>query len=347
MTSRGQPPPPPGMAAYRDSGVGTAAAARAVAMVRDLASHASRPEVVSGVGGFAGLMDLGDGRLLAASTDGVGTKLEVARRVGKLDTVGVDLVAMCANDVACTGAAPVLFLDYLAVGRLVPEDVAAIVSGVADGCRRAGCALLGGETAEHPGVLEEGRFDLAGFCVGLVRREDLLGPERTRSGDVLLGFPSSGLHSNGYSLVRRALLDEGRDLGKPVASLGRTLAEELLEPTAIYVETLAALSRARLARSAAHITGGGLMENVPRALAPGLGAALDTGAWEAPPVFHLVAEAARLPPTELFGVLNMGIGMVVVVAPHHVDEAIGLAVSFGTRARVIGRVVEGSGVKLM
>src|SRR5437667_9019728 len=193
--------------AYRSSGVDTEAAAKAVTLIADLAARARRPEVAGDVGGFAGLFSIGDGRLLAAATDGVGTKLEFARITGRLDTVGIDVVAMCADDVVCTGAEPLFFLDYRAVGRVVPEEVAEIVEGVAEGCRMAGCALLGGEVAEHPGVMKSGDFDLAGFCVGVVRETDLLGPQRVRVGDVLIGLPSSGLHANGYSLVRTSLLE--------------------------------------------------------------------------------------------------------------------------------------------
>jgi phosphoribosylformylglycinamidine cyclo-ligase len=261
--------------------------------------------------------------------------------------VGIDLVAMSANDVVCTGAEPIAFLDYLAVGKVVPEDVAAIVSGVAEGCRRAGCALLGGETAEHPGTMEQGRFDLAGFCVGIVSEEHLLGPQRVEVGDVLLGFPSTGLHANGFSLVRRALLTEDRPLHEPVPVLfGRTLAEELLVPTAIYARPLLALVRDGLVSSAAHITGGGFRENLPRALPGELGAVIDTSAWTPQPIFELVAEAAGLAPEELSGVLNMGIGMVAVVPRGIEDRALGEAIGAGVEAVVIGRVVDGPGVVL-
>ena len=193
--------------AYRRAGVDTEAAAKAVTLIADLAARARRPEVADEVGGFAGLFRIEGGRLLAAATDGVGTKFEIARMTGRLDTVGIDLVAMCADDVVCTGAEPLFFLDYLAVGKVTPERVAAIVEGVAEGCRRAGCALLGGETAEHPGVMPDDQFDLAGFCVGVVDEARLLGPDRVREGDVLVGLASSGLHANGFSLVRSALLD--------------------------------------------------------------------------------------------------------------------------------------------
>jgi phosphoribosylformylglycinamidine cyclo-ligase len=333
--------------AYRRSGVDLGEGHRAVELIKSVASGASRPEVVGGVGGFAGLFDLGDGRFLVGATDGVGTKLEIARMAGRLDSVGIDLVAMSANDVICTGAEPLFFLDYLAVGVLVPEEVASIVAGVAEGCRRAGCALLGGETAEHPGTLERGRFDLAGFCVGLVDGGDMLSPERVHAGDSILGFPSSGLHSNGYSLVRKALLDEGGwGLDEVVPRLGRTLADELLEPTAIYVEPLLALARAGLARSAAHITGGGWPENVPRALPEGLGARIDTSTWAIPEIFGMVADAARVDRADLFEVLNMGIGMAVVVEGGSEGRALEAAGAAGIQAVVVGEVITGSGLSL-
>lgn len=339
-------PPPAGQDAYRRAGVDLGAAARAVELIRDVASGATRPEVTRGVGGFAGLVDLGDGRLLAASTDGVGTKLEIARGMGKLDTVGIDCVAMCANDVACVGAEPLFFLDYLAVERLVPEEVAAIVSGVAEGCRMAGCALLGGETAEHPGTIPEGAFDLAGFCVGVVRDDQVLGPARVRAGDALIGFRSSGLHSNGFTLVRQAIAEGGLQLEAFVPELGRTVGEELLEPTLIYVPAVLELCKRGLALSAAHITGGGVLENLPRALPPGLGAVVDTSSWERHAIFDLVARAAELDATELFGVLNMGMGFVIIVGQSDVDEALAIAGDAGWTASVVGRVVEGSGILL-
>jgi phosphoribosylformylglycinamidine cyclo-ligase len=334
-----------GAEAYRASGVDLSANARAVELIRSVAAAAGRPEVESGVGGFSGLFSLGDGRSLSASTDGVGTKLEVARLAGRFDTVGIDLVAMSANDVACTGAEPLFFLDYLAVERLVPEQVADIVRGVAEGCRRAGCALLGGETAEHPGTMPEGAFDLAGFCVGIVRDDQVLGPERVEAGDALVGFRSSGLHSNGFSLVRRVLLTDGRDPNAVVPELGRPLIDELLEPTAIYVRPLLALRDAGLARSAAHITGGGFHENLPRALPADLGGEIRSGAWEPQPIFRFVAHAAGVPFDQLFGVLNMGIGMVVVVPAGEIDEAIETGGAAGADAVHIGSVSEKPGLR--
>jgi phosphoribosylformylglycinamidine cyclo-ligase len=309
--------------AYRRAGVDLEAGARAVELIRDLAAGASRPEVAGGVGGFAGLFDIGQGRSLVAATDGVGTKLEIARLAGRLDTVGIDLVAMCADDVVCTGAEPLFFLDYLAVGRILPERVASIVAGVAEGCRRAGCALLGGETAEHPGTTAEDAFDLAGFCVGVVTDERRLGPDRVREGDVLLGLPSSGLHANGYSLVRAALLrDAGYELGDELPRLGRPLVDELLEPTRIYAPLVLELAGDGLVHAAAHITGGGLPENLPRALPEGARAEVDWGSWAIPPVFELIRDASGASEDDLRATFNLGVGMVLVVPPSAVDEVI-------------------------
>jgi phosphoribosylformylglycinamidine cyclo-ligase len=326
--------------AYRSSGVDTEAAAKAVTLIADLAARARRPEVTGDVGDFAGLFSIGDGRLLAAATDGVGTKLEFARVTGRLDTVGIDLVAMCADDVVCTGAEPLFFLDYLAVGRVVPEDVASVVEGIVDGCRLAGCALLGGETAEHPGVMDDDRFDLAGFCVGIVDGADVLGPDRVRAGDALIGLPSSGLHANGFSLVRTVVSTDELAIAPP--AIGRTFADELLEPCRIYVPEVVALHRAGLVHAAAHITGGGLLENVPRVLPPGLGARIERGTWTEPPIFDEIRRRADATDADMFATFNMGIGMVLVVGPDEVDDVLSRA---GGSTR-IGDVVPGSGVRI-
>jgi len=329
-----------GKGTYRDAGVDLEAASKAVALIGDLARDVTRPEVLGGVGGFAGLFRIDRNRLLAAATDGVGTKTEIAGMSGRLDTVGIDLVAMCADDVACTGAEPLFVLDYLAVGKVVPEDVAAIVEGVAEGCRRAGCALLGGETAEHPGVMEPGRFDLAGFCVGVVEGSALLGPERVREGDMLIGLASSGLHANGFSLIRAALLDSGRYTihDGPAELEGRSLADELLEPTAIYAPLVVGLARDGLISAAAHITGGGLVENVPRVLPGGLRPAIDRGSWPRPPIFDLVRRAGKVSDGEMFTTFNMGIGMVLVCRPDQAREVMEASADRGTLAYEIGRV---------
>jgi phosphoribosylformylglycinamidine cyclo-ligase len=328
---------------YRDAGVDTEAGAKAVALIADLAARARRPEVADRIGGFAGLYRIGGGKLLAAATDGVGTKLEIARLTGRLDTVGIDLVAMCADDVACTGAEPLFFLDYLAVGRVVPERVASLVEGVAEGCRRAGCALLGGETAEHPGVMEDDAFDLAGFCVGSVDEERLLGPHLVVEGDVLIGLASTGLHANGYSLVRSAVLP-AIELGERPAGFGRPLADELLEPCAIYAPAVVRMAGEGLLHAAAHVTGGGLVENVPRALPDGLGATVERRTWPEPAIFGLVRSLAGASDDDMFGTFNMGIGLVLVVPPGAVEAVLEGA---GHEAHRIGTVTAGSGVRFV
>jgi phosphoribosylformylglycinamidine cyclo-ligase len=325
--------------AYRAAGVDTEAAARAVGLIAELAASTRRPEVADTLGGFAGLFDIGGGKLLAAATDGVGTKLELARLTGRRRTVGIDLVAMCVDDIVCVGAEPLFFLDYLAVGRVVPEQVAELVEGVAEGCRRAGCALLGGETAEHPGTMPEDQFDLAGFCVGVVQDTALLGPHWVREGDVLVGLASSGLHANGYSLVRRALLD-GRPLDAVVPELGRPLADELLEPCTIHAPVVLDLHRRGLLHAAAHVTGGGLAENVPRMLPEGLGARLDRGTWTEPAIFGLLQREADLSDADLFATFNMGLGMLLAVAPEHADAV-------AAHGPVVGLVEAGAGVRVV
>lgn len=331
--------------AYRRAGVDLAAATEAVRLVSTVAAGASRPEVLAGVGGFAGLFRMGDGRLLAAAADGVGTKTEIARLAGRLDTVGIDLVAMCANDVVCTGAEPLFFLDYVAVGRLVPEEVALLVSGIAEGCRRAGCALLGGETAEHSGLVEPGRFDLAGFCVGVVEEAALLGPHRVSAGDVLVGLPSTGLHSNGFSLVR-TVVAAGPALDAVPPELGRPLGDALLEPTAIYVRPVLEAARRGLVRAAAHITGGGLPGNLPRALPEGLGAEIRASAWEIPPIFRFIQNHSDADEQDIWRTFNLGLGMVLVVAPEAAEACSSTLLGAGHRPVVVGRVVEGGGVTL-
>jgi phosphoribosylformylglycinamidine cyclo-ligase len=324
---------------YRRAGVDLEAGARAVELIRELAAGAARPELADEVGGFAGLFAIGDDRYLAAATDGVGTKLEVARLAGRFDSVGIDLVAMCADDVVCTGAEPLFFLDYLAVGALEPERVASVVGGVVEGCRRARCALLGGETAEHPGVMPGDAVDLAGFCVGVVREQDLLGASRVREGDVLVGLGSSGLHANGYALVRKALLeDAGAALEDVPPRLGRPLVDELLEPTAIYAPLVLSLARRGLLRAAAHVTGGGIVGNVPRVLPEGLLPEITWSSWRVPPVFDLVRDAGRLSEDDMRATFNMGIGMVLVAAPDRSPEVVARAAEEGVSAFPIGSV---------
>jgi phosphoribosylformylglycinamidine cyclo-ligase len=331
--------------AYRRAGVDLEAAAEAVGLIRDLATGATRPEVLEGVGGFAGLFGLGEGRYLAAATDGVGTKLEVARRAGRLDTVGIDLVAMCADDVVCTGAEPLFFLDYLAVGRVEPERVAEVVGGVAEGCRRAGCALLGGETAEHPDVMAEDAFDLAGFCVGVVDEDATLGPHRVGDGDALIGLASSGLHSNGYSLVRRALLEEGGyALDDVLPRLGRPLVDELLEPPRSTRRSCCRW-RARIAPRSRPRDRRRPGREPPRVLPEGLGATVREGSWPVPPIFDLVREVAGASPEEMRATFNMGLGMVLVVQADRAPLALERARALDTSMFEVGVVVPGAGLR--
>jgi phosphoribosylformylglycinamidine cyclo-ligase len=323
------------------------AAGKAVKLIADVAARASRPEAADAVGGFAGLFDLGDGRHLVAATDGVGTKTEIARATGRLDTVGIDLVAMCADDVVCTGAEPLFFLDYLAVGKVVPERVAALVEGVAEGCRRAGCALLGGETAEHPGVMAEDQFDLAGFCVGIVEDEHRLGPHRVHDGDRLIGLPSSGPHSNGFSLVRDVVARAGRGMDdRPDGLGGRSLGEALLEPTAIYAPLVARLAGRRLVAAAAHITGGGIPENLPRVLPEGLGAVVDTEAWPRDRIFRILQDEGELSDADMWSTFNMGVGMILVADQEMVADIELIAREEGHAPFQMGRVAASPGVRL-
>ena len=331
------------MTSYRESGVDLEAAAEAVSLIKDLARDVARPEVVDSVGGFAGLFRIGEGRLLAAATDGVGTKTEVARMTGRLDTIGIDLVAMCADDVVCTGAEPLFFLDYVAVGKLEPAEVASLVEGVGEGCRRARCALLGGETAEHPGAMEPGQFDLAGFCVGIVDESLLLGSHRVRRGDVLIGLPSSGLHSNGYSLARKALLDAHPLDWRPPELDGKTIGDALLEPTRIYAKDVLALLDQVKVKSLAHVTGGGLPGNVPRTLPDGTRAVLDERRWPRPAIFELVQREGGVPRDDMFLTFNMGLGLVAVLAPPDVAAAQALLASRGLASWVVGGIEKGAG----
>ncbi|MCX8007307.1 MAG: phosphoribosylformylglycinamidine cyclo-ligase [Coriobacteriia bacterium] len=336
---------------YRDAGVDIDEGARAVDLIREQVRSTYRPEVIGDIGGFGGLFSAAalkgmDDPVLVSSTDGVGTKLKIAQILDRHDTVGIDLVAMCANDVLATGAEPLFFLDYIAVGSLRAEKVEAIVRGIAEGCRQAGCALIGGEMAEHPGTMAPEDYDLSGFCVGVVDRSKVVTGATVTPGDVVLGLASSGLHSNGYSLVRRVLV-EGREgaLQLPNAALGgSTLADVLLEPTRIYVRSvLAALRSVGGIKGMAHITGGGITENLARVVPEGCEARIALGSWPVPPVFGLVQQAAGLPREEMLRTFNMGVGFVLVCDPGSAADVAAAVMAVGERVFEIGGIVEGEG----
>ncbi|GAB19951.1 aminoimidazole ribonucleotide synthetase [Gordonia effusa NBRC 100432] len=312
-------------ASYAAAGVDIDAGERAIELFKPHAKRATRPEVLGGLGGFAGLFALkGDYRepVLAASSDGVGTKLAVAQAMGIHDTVGRDLVAMVVDDLVVCGAEPLFLQDYIAIGKVVPEVVADIVKGIADGCVDAGCALLGGETAEHPGLMEDGHYDISATGVGVVEADAVLSADRVRPGDVVIAMGSSGLHSNGYSLARKVLLDWGHmDIGGHVEEFGRSLGEELLEPTRIYARDCLALAAEADVRTFAHITGGGLADNLGRVLPRGLVAELDRGTWSPAPIFSMIAQRGRVVREEMERTFNMGVGMVAIVAPEDTDRA--------------------------
>jgi phosphoribosylformylglycinamidine cyclo-ligase len=331
-------------ASYAAAGVDIEAGDRAVKLMKEWVRKATRPEVVGGIGGFAGLFDASalkayERPLLASATDGVGTKVDIARRMGVYDTVGHDLVGMVVDDLVVCGAEPLFMTDYICVGKVHPERVAAIVKGVAEGCALAGCALVGGETAEHPGLLGPDEFDLAGAGTGVVEADRLLGPERIRTGDVVIALASSGLHSNGYSLVRHVLFDRaGWTLEREVPELGRALGEELLEPTRIYSLDCLALTRTSEVHAFAHITGGGLAANLARVVPDGLTAVVDRASWTPDPVFGLIGEVGQVARPELEKTLNMGVGMVAVVAQESADAALATLTDRGLDAWIAGEI---------
>lgn len=327
---------------YRDAGVDIDAGERLVERIKPLAARTRTPEVLDGVGGFAGLYELPRDvtqPVLVSGTDGVGTKLEIANRMDVHDTVGIDLVAMCVNDVLTTGARPLFFLDYMVTDRLDVDRAEHVVAGIAEGCRRAGCALLGGETAEHPGVQAEGRYDLAGFAVGIVDRSRLLDGRETRAGDVVVALPSSGLHSNGFSLARKALLEHaGMSLDERPAPLDETLGETLLRPTRIYVSGIQAALTTGGVRASCHVTGGGLPGNVPRILPSGLAVTLDPSAWRRPPIFDVIQRAGGVPEAEMRKTFNLGVGFVAIVAAERAEDVMQALRDAGEDPRAIGEV---------
>ena len=331
---------------YASAGVDIEAGDRAVELFKPLASKATRPEVRGGLGGFAGLFALRGGYrepVLAASTDGVGTKLAVAQAMDKHDTVGLDLVAMVVDDLVVCGAEPLFLQDYIAVGRTVPERVSQLVAGIANGCVIAGCALLGGETAEHPGLMAPDHYDISATGVGVVEADDVLGPDRVKPGDVIIGMASTGLHSNGYSLARKVLLEIDRmNLAGHVEEFGRTLGEELLEPTRIYAKDCLALAAETQVRTFCHVTGGGLAGNLERVVPPGLLAEVDRGTWTPAPVFGMIAQRGRIDRAEMEKTFNMGIGMIAVVAPEDTDRALAILTARHLNCSIVGTVTKGS-----
>ncbi len=332
---------------YADAGVSTAAGADAVDLIKDAVKSTARPEVIGDIGGFGGLFSAAalkemDDPILVSGTDGVGTKIRLAQILGNNGTVGIDLVAMCVNDVVVCGAEPLFFLDYIAIGKLEPEFVANIVSGVATGCRLAGCALVGGEMAEHPGVMDPSDYDLSGFCVGVVDRPAMIGPDRVSVGDMVVGLASSGVHSNGFSLVRRAMVEKmTRDeLLEPREELcGRSAGDALLEPTRIYVKPIiSALRKGVAVNACAHITGGGITENLDRALPVGTIAKVRRGSWPVTPIIDMVCKAAGLDDAEAYKTFNMGIGMCVICPPDAVAEVMEHFAMAGETPYVIGSI---------
>ena len=331
-------------ASYAAAGVDIEAGYAGVKLMKKHVERTFIPGVVSDLGGFGGLFkpDLSgmEEPVLVSGTDGVGTKQRIAQLMDRHDTVGIDCVAMCVNDIICCGAKPLFFLDYIAIGRNVPEKVAALVAGVAEGCVRAGCALIGGETAEHPGTMAPEDYDLAGFSVGIVDKKKVLDASRMIPGDVILALPSSGLHSNGYSLVRKVFDVEHADLGKTVPELGTTLGEALLTPTEIYVKPVLAAIAASDVRGISHITGGGFYENIPRSLPDGLGAKIDKAAIRTPVIFRLLQETGSIPERDMFNTYNMGVGMSIIVSKETADKALAALKEKGVEAYVVGEIVK-------
>lgn len=332
---------------YKAAGVDITAGYRAVELMKSHVARTAIPGVLSGIGGFGGLFrpDFAGMRepVLVSGTDGVGTKLKIAFLMDKHDTVGIDCVAMCVNDVVCSGAAPLFFLDYIAVGKNLPERVAQIVAGVAEGCVQAGCALIGGETAEMPGFYPEDEYDLAGFAVGMVDRPKILDGAGMQAGDAVIALPSSGVHSNGFSLVRQVFGVTKERLAVRYDELGMTLGEALLAPTKIYVKPILELMGAVRVKALSHITGGGFYENLPRALAPGFSARLEKSALRIPPIFSLIREAGKIPERDMFNTFNMGVGMCAVVAQDDAERALALLRERGEDAYLLGEIVPGEG----
>lgn len=331
---------------YAGAGVDISAGNRAVDLIKKAVQTTFRPEVVTDIGGFGGLFALDTANyrqpVLVSGTDGVGTKLKIAHLLNVHHTIGIDAVAMCVNDILVSGAEPLFFLDYLAVGKLVPERVAEIVEGVAEGCRQAGCALIGGETAEMPGFYAPDEYDIAGFAVGVVDKDKIIDGSKITPGDVLIGLPSSGLHSNGYSLVRQALFEvAGYQPEQFLPELGRTVGEELLEPTRIYVSTVLPLLERFTVKGMTHITGGGITENLPRVLPENCSAVVDRSKWSVPVIFKLLQRIGQIEEAEMLRTFNMGIGFILVVPPEQADAVLAELNERGEKAVTIGEITAG------
>jgi len=334
---------------YEEAGVSITAGEEAVERIKAKVRSTFRPEVIGDIGGFGGLFGFDSSRyrqpVLVSSTDGVGTKALIAQAAGRFDTIGIDLVAMCVDDIVCQGAEPLFFLDYIAVGRLDPDHIEQLVEGVAEGCRQAGCALIGGEMAEHPGAMEPGEFDLVGFSVGVAERDQMITGEHIAPGDVLIGLPSPGLRSNGYSLARRILFERaGLSLDDPAfPGAHHSLGEELLKPSVVYAPAIAALTRAVDVRGVAHITGGGIPGNLNRVLPAKVDAVVERGSWESPRIFGELQRLGEVSDAEMAKVFNLGVGMIVVVPESDVYKALDVLRSRDQRATVIGSITPGRG----
>ena len=332
--------------AYEQAGVSVEAGYEVVRRIKSHVNRTKRPGVMGGIGGFGGLFDLASlgykDPVLISGTDGVGTKLMIAQMMQKHNTIGIDCVAMCVNDIAAQGAQPLFFLDYIACGKNNPEILEQVVSGVADGCVQSEAALIGGETAEMPGMYDQSEYDLAGFAVGVAERENIVDGSKIQAGDVLIGLASSGVHSNGFSLVRKALFDVANYNvnSKPEELCGKSIGEVLLEPTKIYVKALKPLFANHLIKGVAHITGGGFIENVPRMYADDLAAKIDTSSWSVPPIFSVIEKAGKVPHAEMFNVFNMGIGMILAIDANKADEAMQILKSNNEQAYVIGKMIK-------
>ena len=329
--------------AYAAAGVDIEAGYQGVKMMNRYVQRTLTADVISDLGGFSGLFSLDlhglEKPVLVSGTDGVGTKQRIAQLMDRHNTVGIDCVAMCVNDIICCGAKPLFFLDYIAIGKNIPEKVVSLVSGVSEGCVRAGCALIGGETAEHPGTMKPDDYDLAGFAVGVVDRDKILDKNKMQPGDVVIALPSSGLHSNGYSLVRKVFDAENADLGQYYGELGCALGEELLRPTKIYVRPVLAAIEAADIRGISHITGGGFYENIPRCIPDGLCAKIEKKTLRIPPIFPLLSRMGGISERDMFNTFNMGTGMVLVAAKNSADKALAALHSLGQEAGVIGEIV--------